>query len=114
MAKARGFSAERQDAERLAGCAPELAGVRMDGQHTCGWMASILADGWPAYVRLEWTAPVVPAGGLPRGTPRTRDRVCTVHWPAGHPTRGQRPCAYRQSSTGVRAEEAERAIHPHA
>ena len=37
MAKARGFSAERHDAERLAGCPPELAGVRMDGQHTCEW-----------------------------------------------------------------------------
>ena len=37
MAKARGFSAERQDAERLAGCPPELAGVRMDGQPTCDW-----------------------------------------------------------------------------
>src|SRR5260221_8337079 len=37
MAKARGFSAERHDAERLAGCPPERAGVRMDGQHTCEW-----------------------------------------------------------------------------
>ena len=37
MAKARGFSAERHDAERRAGCPPELAGVRMDGQHTCEW-----------------------------------------------------------------------------
>ncbi len=37
MAKARGFSAERQDAERRAGCPPDLAGVRMDGQPTCDW-----------------------------------------------------------------------------
>src|SRR5260370_25099691 len=37
MAKARGFSDERQDAERRAGCPPERAGVRMDGQPTCDW-----------------------------------------------------------------------------
>jgi hypothetical protein len=29
VAKARGFSAERLDAEQLAGCPPELLGVRL-------------------------------------------------------------------------------------
>src|SRR5260370_41846790 len=37
MAKAGGLSPEGQDAERRAGCPPELAGVRMDGQPTCDW-----------------------------------------------------------------------------
>src|SRR5258708_19282125 len=44
LAKARGFSAERQDAERLAGCPPERAGVRMDGQPTCDWSGPRLFD----------------------------------------------------------------------
>src|SRR5260221_14635147 len=99
MAKAKGLLASGPPAsELLARCPRALLGAQA-----------------PRYLEAsKMTAPVVPAGGLPSGTPRTRDRVCKVHWPEGHPTRGQRPCAYRQYRTGVRAEEEERAIHPHA
>src|SRR5258707_1777179 len=42
MEKARGFSDERQDADRLAGCTTERAGVGMDGQLTCEWSGTRL------------------------------------------------------------------------
>src|SRR5258708_2590990 len=81
MAKAKALLASGPPAsELLARCPRALLGAKA-----------------PRYLEAsKMTAPVVPAGGLPSGTPRTRDRVCTVHWPAGHPTQGQRPCAYRQ------------------
>jgi hypothetical protein len=71
MAEARGFSAERHDAELLAGCPPDLLGAEA-----------------PRYLEMERTAPVVPAGGLPSGTPHTFGwtGVPLGHWAEAHQT----------------------------
>jgi len=69
MAKAKGLLASGYPAnELLARCPRELLGAKAPRY-------------LKATMRPQLTAPVLPAGGLPSGTPRTRDRLCRCTGP---------------------------------
>src|SRR5260370_14459148 len=69
MAKAKGLLASGYPAnELLARCPRELLGAKAPRY-------------LKATMRPQLTAHVLPAGGLPSGTPRTRDRLCRCTGP---------------------------------